>query len=112
VLSCPCLHGGEACQACGRREKDDGCWEDPRDDSSSSDDKALDDSSRVLEDILSQETVSRGRPKVLCYEDTLPMVVRHPETGEDVLAISIELIHHKGADTVGDSRSFLNLNLP
>jgi hypothetical protein len=72
----------------------------------------LDDSSRMLEDILSQETVSRGRPKALCYEDTLPMVMRHPETGEDVLAMSIELIHHKGADAIGDPRSFLNLNLP
>ena len=28
----------------------------------------------------------------------LLMVVRHPETGEDVLAMSIKLIHHKGAD--------------
>ncbi|KAN0087003.1 hypothetical protein V8E54_000691 [Elaphomyces granulatus] len=27
---------------------------------------------------LSQETVARGRPKALCYEDILLMVVRHP----------------------------------
>jgi hypothetical protein len=59
---------------------------------------ALDDVSRVLEEILSQETVGRGRPKCLCYEDILLMVVRHPETGEDVLAMSIKFIHHKGAD--------------
>ena len=26
------------------------------------------------------------------------MVVRHPETGEDVLAMSIRLAHHKGMD--------------
>jgi hypothetical protein len=60
-------------------------------------DEALDDNSRLLED-LSQETVARGRPKALCYEDILLMVVRHPETGEDVLAMSIKFIHHKGAD--------------
>ena len=34
----------------------------------------------------------------LCYEDILLMVVRHPQTGEDVLAMSITFIHHKGAD--------------
>lgn len=58
------------------------------------DDKASD----LLEELLSQETVSRGRPKALCYEDILLMVVRHPETGKDVLAMSIKFIHHKGAD--------------
>ena len=42
--------------------------------------------------------VARGRPKALCYEDILLMVVRHPQTGEDVLAMSIKFIHHKGAD--------------
>jgi hypothetical protein len=26
------------------------------------------------------------------------MVVRHPETGEDVLAMAVKLLHHKGAD--------------
>ena len=65
----------------------DGCWEElfgPRADSSSSDGEALDDSARVFEDILSQETVNRGRPKALCYEHIMLMVVRHPETGEDV----------------------------
>ena len=84
-----------------KKSRKDGCWEElfgPPVGGSSSDDEALDDSSRVLENILSQETVSRGRPKSLCYEDILLMVVRHPETGEDVLAMSIKLIHHKGAD--------------
>jgi hypothetical protein len=61
-------------------------------------DGALDDDYRVLEEILSYETVGRGRPKCLCYEDILLMVVRHPDTGEDVLAMSIKFIHHKGAD--------------
>jgi len=32
------------------------------------------------------------------WQDILLMVVRHPETGEGVLAMSIKLIHHKGAD--------------
>jgi hypothetical protein len=92
-----------------KKSRRDGCWEDlfgPRADSSSSDSEALDDSSRVFEDILSQETVNRGRPKALCYEHIMLMVVRHPETGEDVLAMSIKLMHHKGIDTVGDPRSF------
>ncbi|KAK3933883.1 FluG domain-containing protein [Diplogelasinospora grovesii] len=61
-------------------------------------DCALDDDSRVLEEILSHETVGRGRPKCLYYEDILLMVVRHPDTGEDALAMSIKFIHHKGAD--------------
>ncbi|RYP22820.1 hypothetical protein DL767_008966 [Monosporascus sp. MG133] len=44
------------------------------------------------------KTASRGRPKALCYENILLIVVRHPETGQDVLAISIKFIYHKGAD--------------
>ena len=52
----------------------------------------------VLEQLLSQETVGRGRPKALCYEDINVMVVRHPDTGRDVLAMAIKFIHHKGAD--------------
>ena len=59
---------------------------------------ALDKSSQVLERILTQETEDRGRPKALCYEDVILAVVRHPETGEDVLAMAVRLIHHKGAD--------------
>ncbi|KAK3943772.1 hypothetical protein QBC46DRAFT_253333, partial [Diplogelasinospora grovesii] len=43
-------------------------------------DGARDEDSRVLEEILSQETVGRGRPKCLCYEDILLMVVRHSIT--------------------------------
>jgi hypothetical protein len=59
--------------------------------------EAEDNDSRLSKE-LSQETVARGRPKALCYEDILLMVVRHPQTGEDVLAMSIKFIHHKGAD--------------
>jgi len=80
----------------------DGSWEEifgpnliVNDDS---DDKAQDDASRLLEEMLCQETTGRGRPKALCYEDVLLMVVRHPDTGADVLAMSIKFIHHKGAD--------------
>ncbi len=54
--------------------------------------------SRLLQDMLCQEAMSRGRPKALCYEDILLSVVRHPETGVDVLAMSIKFIHHKGED--------------
>ncbi|RYO96122.1 hypothetical protein DL764_007526 [Monosporascus ibericus] len=59
---------------------------------------ALDENSHVPEGILTQETEGRGRPKALCYEDVLLMVVRHPETGEDVLAMAVKLIYYKGAD--------------
>jgi hypothetical protein len=59
---------------------------------------ALDKDSQVLEGILAQEAEARGRPKALCYEDVQLMVVRHPETGEDVLTMAVKLIHHKGAD--------------
>lgn len=62
------------------------------------DDEPPDEHSRLLEDMLTQETEGRGRPKALCYEDILLMVVRHPETGEDVLAMAIKFIHHKGSD--------------
>ncbi|KAK4188171.1 hypothetical protein QBC35DRAFT_383231, partial [Podospora australis] len=44
------------------------------------------------------ESESRGRPKALCYEDIMLMVVRHPETGEDGLAMSVKFIYHKKAD--------------
>ncbi|KAK9770404.1 putative FluG domain-containing protein [Seiridium cardinale] len=59
---------------------------------------ALDKGSQVLEGILTQPTKSRGPPKALCYEAVTLTVIRHPETGEDVLAMTIKLIHHKGAD--------------
>lgn len=68
---------------------------DGRDDD---DDKAPDEDSRLLEELLSQETASRGRQKALCYEDIQLMVVRHPETNVDILAMSIKFIHHNGAD--------------
>jgi hypothetical protein len=90
-----------------KRSGQDGCLQelfsgaprrsDNRDDNKDND-KAPDKHSRLLEELLSQETASRGRPKALCYKDIQLIVVRHPETGEDVLAISIKLIHHKGAD--------------
>lgn len=59
---------------------------------------ALDVDSQVLEGIHTHEAEARGRPKALCYEDVQLMVVRHPETGEDVLAMAVKLLHHKGAD--------------
>lgn len=58
----------------------------------------LDKHSKLLEDLLSQETVGRGRPKALCYEDILMMIVRHPVTGRCMPAMAIKFIHHKGAD--------------
>ena len=48
--------------------------------------------------MLSQETADRGRPKALCYEDISLMAVRHPESGRDILAMSIKFVHYKGAD--------------
>jgi hypothetical protein len=68
------------------------------DDEEYEDDKAQDEDSKLLEDMLSQKTTGRRRPKALCYEDIMLMVMRHPETGEDVLAMAAKLIHHKGAD--------------
>ncbi|KAH8757878.1 hypothetical protein F5883DRAFT_566585 [Diaporthe sp. PMI_573] len=58
----------------------------------------LDEHSTLLEEMLTQETAGRGRPKALCYEDIMLMVVRHPETGKDVLAMVIKFIHHKSSD--------------
>lgn len=57
-----------------------------------------DEKSRLLEGMITQETEGRGRPKALCYEDVSLIVVRHPDTGQDVLAMAIKFIHHKGAD--------------
>ncbi|KAN0072770.1 Protein of unknown function (DUF3435) domain containing protein [Elaphomyces granulatus] len=48
-------------------------------------------------EVVDNEKGSSSR-MALCYEDILLMVVRHPQTGEDVLAMSITFIHHKGAD--------------
>jgi hypothetical protein len=61
-------------------------------------DEPLDENSRLLEEMLAQETEGRGRPKALCYEDVRLMVVRHPDAGKDVLAMAIKFIHHKGSD--------------
>ncbi|KAL2024965.1 hypothetical protein VTK56DRAFT_3664 [Thermocarpiscus australiensis] len=52
----------------------------------------------VVEAMLATETLGRGRAKALCYEDILLMVVRHPVTGNDVLAMAVKFIHHKGAN--------------
>ncbi|PIL29042.1 hypothetical protein GSI_09090 [Ganoderma sinense ZZ0214-1] len=62
------------------------------------DDSPLSEQDRVLDEILSQETVGRGRPRALCYEDVQLMVVRHPKTGQHTLAMKIKFIHHKGSD--------------
>ena len=73
--------------------------------SSSSDDgepeqqpQKLDEDSKLLESLLSQETVGRGRPKALCYEDIQMMIVRHPVTGRCIPAMAVKFINHKGAD--------------
>ncbi|OAQ59732.1 FluG domain-containing protein [Pochonia chlamydosporia 170] len=58
----------------------------------------LDDESQKINELLCMETTKRGRPKALCYEDILMMLVRHPPTGRPVLAMAIKFIHHKGAD--------------
>ncbi|KAK1657061.1 FluG domain-containing protein [Colletotrichum godetiae] len=57
-----------------------------------------DEDSLLLDRLLLQETAGRGRPKALCYEDILMMIVRHPVTGRAVPAMAIKFIHHKGAD--------------
>lgn len=54
--------------------------------------------SAELTKMLSQETTGRGRPKALCYEDILMLIVRHPVTGRPLPAMAIKFIHHKGAD--------------
>ncbi|KAK2477167.1 hypothetical protein H9L39_12391 [Fusarium oxysporum f. sp. albedinis] len=57
-----------------------------------------DEQSKVLNGLLCQETVGRGRPKALCYEDIQMMIVRHPATGQCMPAMAIKFVHHKGAD--------------
>ncbi|KAH9237194.1 hypothetical protein K456DRAFT_51001 [Colletotrichum gloeosporioides 23] len=59
---------------------------------------AQDECSSPLTKLLLQETVGRGRPKALCYEDIHMMIVRHPATGRAIPAMAIKFIHHKGAD--------------
>lgn len=86
----------------------DGSWEElwggqascqDDDTEAKSADAVPDENSRLLEDILTQETEGRGRPKALCYEDVSLMVVRHPVTNQDVHAMAIKFIHHKGSDS-------------
>ncbi len=60
--------------------------------------EAPDKHSRLLEDMILQEYEDRRRPKALCYEDILLMIVYYPGTGEDVLVIYIRLMHYKGMD--------------
>ena len=62
-------------------------------------DKLSDQDARLLEETISADTTGRGRPKALCYEDILLMVVRHPVIGEDVHVMAVKFIHHKGADS-------------
>ncbi|KAM5350871.1 hypothetical protein ACJZ2D_017160 [Fusarium nematophilum] len=57
-----------------------------------------DEKSKLVEGLLTQETMGRGRPKALCYEDILMMIVRHPVTGRCIPAMAIKFIYHKGAD--------------
>ncbi|OAQ58761.1 FluG domain-containing protein [Pochonia chlamydosporia 170] len=87
-----------------KRKPKDGSWQDiygrktvATEDSDDSN-KDLDEADRFLEEMLSQETEHRGRPKALCYEDIFLSIVRHPETGKDVPTMSIKFIHHKGED--------------
>ena len=61
-------------------------------------DEALDEEARQLSELLLQENTKRGRPKALCYEDILMMLVRHPVTKQAFPAMAIKFIHHKGAD--------------
>ena len=88
-----------------KKRPKDGTYEDlfgPKsirtEDSGDESDMPVDDDSRLLEDMLYQQTVARGRPKALCYEDICLSVVRHPQTGMDVLTMAVKFIHHKGAD--------------
>ncbi|KAJ2997766.1 hypothetical protein NUW58_g542 [Xylaria curta] len=59
---------------------------------------ASDENSQLLESLLFQETLGRGRPKALCYEDIQMMVVRHPVTGRCIPAMAIKFVYYKGAD--------------
>jgi hypothetical protein len=54
--------------------------------------------SAELCELLLQENTKRGRPKALCWEDIMMMLVRHPVTEQAVPVMAIKFIHHKGAD--------------
>ncbi|KAJ9419892.1 hypothetical protein FOXG_15582 [Fusarium oxysporum f. sp. lycopersici 4287] len=66
--------------------------------SSEEQESPADEHSKVLNSLLCQETLGRGRPKALCYEDIQMMIVRHPATGRCIPAMAIKFVHHKGAD--------------
>jgi hypothetical protein len=68
------------------------------DESEGADHEAVDGDSSQLCRLLLQETIRRDRPKALCYEDILMMIVRHPVTKQAVPAMAIKFIHHKGSD--------------
>ncbi len=53
----------------------------------------------MVQNLLYRETIESGCPKAPCYEDVELMVVRHPETGRNILVMAIKFIHHKGADS-------------
>ncbi|KAI0111480.1 hypothetical protein F4814DRAFT_356437 [Daldinia grandis] len=61
-------------------------------------DKEDEDDTSELGKLLLRETIGRDRPKALCYEDILMMIVRHPVTGRAIPAMSIKFVHHKGRD--------------
>lgn len=63
--------------------------------------------SSKLDRLLLQETIGRGRPKALCYEDIQMLIIRDPATGRERLAMSIKFIHHKGCDNMPKPTIFL-----
>ncbi|KAK8000474.1 FluG domain-containing protein [Apiospora arundinis] len=80
----------------------DGSWEDlfasKCSTRSNEENNHASDEFQLLDSILVRETTDRGRPKALCYEDIRLMVVRHPETGQDIFSMAVKFIHHKGMD--------------
>jgi hypothetical protein len=83
---------GSADQLSGRKVVESPSGDD-KDQSSVSDED-----SQLLDSLLSQETLGRGRPKALCYEDIQMMIVRHPVTQRCLPAMAIKFVHLKGAD--------------
>ncbi|KAH6699577.1 hypothetical protein ACHAQF_009103 [Verticillium nonalfalfae] len=61
-------------------------------------DVAPDEDSLRLDELLCTQTIGRGRPKALCYEDISMMIVEHPVTRRLIPAMSIKFVHHKGSD--------------
>jgi hypothetical protein len=59
---------------------------------------AIDEDSKKLNELLIKETVKHGRPKALCYEDILMMIVCDPDTGRATPAMALKFIFHKGCD--------------